>query len=200
MKKGDKRLDEIFVYIKNFINDKGYAPSVREIGDHFAIKSPSTVHYYLQKLRSKGMITPHENKSRALSITQTRAQANYVPLVGDVSAGKGILAVENIEGEFPIPQDLFLGNDLFMLRIQGDSMINAGIFDGDYVIVQKQASADIGDIVIALWEEKATVKRLAATTPNLVLHPENDTMTDIIITPQDDPIILGKVIGSIKKF
>ena len=200
MKKGDKRLDEIFVYIKNFINDKGYAPSVREIGDHFAIKSPSTVHYYLQKLRSKGMITPHENKSRALSITQTRAQANYVPLVGDVSAGKGILAVENIDGEFPIPQDLFLGNDLFMLRIKGDSMINAGISDGDYVIVQKQSSADIGDIVIALWEEKATVKRLAATTPNLVLHPENDTMDDIIITPQDDPIILGKVIGSIKKF
>ncbi len=200
MKKGDKRLEEIYFFIKKFIDENGFAPSVREIGNHFSIKSPSTVHYYLQKLRSKGMITPHGNKSRALSLCETREQSNYVPLVGNVSAGKGIFAVENIEGEFPLPQNMFLGDDLFMLRIEGESMIQAGISDGDYVIVRKQSSANIGEIVIALWEEKATVKRLVSTTPNLILHPENDSMEDIVITPQNDPIILGKVIGCIKKF
>lgn len=200
MKKGDKRLDEIYVYIKNFIDDHGYAPSVREIGQHFAIKSSSTVHYYLKKLRNLGLITANDNKSRAISLCQTRQQPNYVPLVGDISAGRGILAVENIDGEFPLPQDLFLGKNLFLLRVQGDSMINAGISDGDYVVVQKQSLASIGDIVIVLWEETATVKRLTAISPNLVLHPENDKMEDIVITPDDRPIILGKVIGCIKKF
>ena len=200
MKKGDKRLEEIYEYIKNFIDDNSFPPSVREIGEEFSIKSTSTVHYYLEKLREKGLITQDGNKKRAFSLRQTRSQSNYVPLVGNVSAGKGILAVENIEGEFPLPQDIFMGKDLFMLRVEGDSMIEAGISDGDFVIVHSQNDADLGEIVVVLWQEKATVKRLQAVTPNLVLHPENSEMSDIVISPDENPTILGKVIGCIKKF
>ncbi|MCH5156900.1 MAG: transcriptional repressor LexA [Clostridiales bacterium] len=200
MKKGDKRLSEIYDYIKNFIDDNGYPPSVREIGEKFTIKSTSTVHYYLEKLRNQGLISQDANKKRAFTVTQTRSQSNYVPLVGNVSAGKGILAIENVEGEFPLPQDIFMGKDLFMLRVEGESMINAGISDGDFVIVHSQNSADINEIVVALWQDKATIKRLRATTPNLVLHPENSEMDDIIITPDENPTIIGKVIGCIKKF
>lgn len=200
MKKGDTRLIEIYNYIKNFIDDNGFPPSVREIGSKFSIKSTSTVHYYLEKLREQGLISQDANKKRAFTVTQTRSQSNYIPLVGNVSAGKGILAVENIEGEFPLPQDMFMGKDLFMLRVEGDSMIEAGISDGDFVIVHSQNSADINEIVVAMWQEKATVKRLRTTTPNLVLHPENSEMNDIIITPDENPTIIGKVVGCIKKF
>ena len=200
MKKGDKRLSEIYNYIKNFIDDNGFPPSIREIGTEFAIKSTSTVHYYLEKLRDQGLISQDGNKKRAFSVTQTRSLSNYIPLVGNVSAGKGILAVENIEGEFPLPQDMFMGKDLFMLRVEGESMIEAGISDGDFVIVHSQNSAEINEIVVALWQEKATVKRLRATTPNLVLHPENSEMDDIVITPDENPTIVGKVVGCIKKF
>ena len=200
MKKGDKRLEEIYQYIKDFIDDNSFPPSVREIGEKFSIKSTSTVHYYLEKLREKGLITQDSNKKRAFSLKQIRSQSNYVPLIGNVSAGKGILAVENIEGEFPLPQDIFMGKDLFMLRVEGDSMIEAGISDGDFVIVHSQSDADINEIVVVLWQDKATVKRLQATTPNLVLHPENSDMVDIVISPDENPTILGKVVGCIKKF
>ena len=200
MKKGDIRLQEIYSYLKSFIDDNGFPPSVREIGEKFSIKSTSTVHYYLEKLREQGLISQDGNKKRAFTVTQTRSLTNYVPLVGNVSAGKGILAVENVEGEFPLPHDIFMGKDLFMLRVEGDSMIEAGIHDGDFVIVHSQNSADLNEIVVALWQDKATVKRLHATSPNLVLHPENSSMEDIVITPDENPSIIGKVIGCIKKF
>ena len=201
MKKGDKRLQDIYSYIKDFVDDNGFPPSVREIGTKFDIKSTSTVHYYLEKLREQGLISQDGNKKRAFAVTHTtRSLSNYVPLVGNVSAGQGILAVENIEGEFPLPQDIFMGKDLFMLRVEGDSMIEAGIHDGDFVIVHSQYSAEINDIVVALWQDKATVKRLRATSPSLVLHPENSQMDDIVITPDENPTIIGKVIGCIKKF
>ena len=200
MKKGDKRLEEIYKFIKEFIDDNSFPPSVREIGEHFNIKSTSTVHYYLEKLRDQGLITQDANKKRAFTLLQSRSSANYVPLVGNVSAGKGILAIENVEGEFPLPQDIFMGRDLFMLRVEGDSMIEAGISDGDFVIVHSQNDAEINEIVVALWQEKATVKRLHATKPNLLLHPENAEMDDIVITPDENPTIIGKVVGCIKKF
>lgn len=200
MKKGDKRLEEIYIYIKNFVDDNGFPPSVREIGEKFTIKSTSTVHYYLEKLREQGLISQDANKKRAFSVTRTRSQSNYVPLIGKVSAGKGILAIENVEGEFPLPQDIFMGKDLFMLHVEGDSMIEAGIADGDFVIVHSQNSADTNEIVVALWQDKATIKRLRATSPNLVLHPENSEMEDIVITPDENPTIIGKVVGCIKKF
>ena len=200
MKKGENRLTEIYNYIKCFIDDNGFPPSVREIGAKFAIKSTSTVHYYLEKLREQGLISQDGNKKRAFTVTQTRSHSTYVPLVGNVSAGTGILAVENIEGEFPLPQDMFMGKDLFMLRVEGDSMIEAGISDGDFVIVHSQSFADTNEIVVALWQDKATVKRLRSTTPNLVLHPENSEMEDIVITPDENPSIIGKVVGCIKRF
>ncbi len=200
MKKGDIRLEEIYNYIKTFVDDNGFPPSVREIGEKFAIKSTSTVHYYLEKLRNRGLISQDPNKKRAFSITQTRSPSNYIPLIGNVSAGKGILAVENIEGEFPMPQEIFHGNDLYMLHVEGDSMIDAGIADGDYVIVHSQNIVEIGEIAVVLWQDKATIKRISATVPNLVLHPENKQMTDIIITPEENPSIIGKVIGCVKKF
>lgn len=200
MKKGDKRLQEIYKYIKDFIDDNGFPPSVREIGAKFSIKSTSTVHYYLEKLRDQGLISQDANKKRAFSVTQTRSASNFIPLVGNVSAGNGILAVENIEGEFPLPQDIFTGKDLFMLRVEGESMIEAGISDGDFVIVHSQNSADIGEIAVVLWQDKATIKRLRAMSPNLVLHPENSQMDDIVINPDENPTIIGKVVGCIKKF
>lgn len=200
MKKGDIRVEKIYKFIRRFVDDNGFPPSVREIGQKFGIKSTSTVHYYLEKLRNRGLISQDANKKRAFSVTQSRVQSNYVPLVGNVSAGTGILAVENIEGEFPLPQDIFSGKDLFMLRVEGDSMIDVGISDGDFVVVQSQRSADVGDLVVALWQEKATVKRLAALSPNLVLHPENSRLDDIVIPPDEDPSIIGKVVGCIKRF
>lgn len=200
MKKGDKRLQDIYNYIETFIDENNFPPSVREIGEKFSIKSTSTVHYYLEKLRASGMIKQDGNKKRSVSVNKTRAKSNYVPLVGKVSAGSGILAVENIEGEYPLPHDIFASSDLFMLRVEGESMINVGINDGDFVVVHAQNSADIGDIVVALWQEKATIKRLRATYPNLVLHPENYDLDDIVIRADENPAIIGKVIGCIKKF
>ncbi len=200
MKKGDKRLEEMYEYIQRFIDENSYSPSVREIGERFDIKSTSTVHYYLEKMRASGLISQDANKKRAVTLNKPRAKSNYIPLIGNVSAGTGILAVENIEGEFPIPQEMFAGDDLFMLRVEGSSMINAGIANGDTVIVHSQSSAEIGEIVVVFWQDKATIKRLHSTTPSLVLHPENDEMDDIVIPYQDDPVILGKVIGCIKKF
>ncbi len=200
MKKGDVRLEEIYNYIKIFVDDNGFPPSVREIGEKFNIKSTSTVHYYLEKLRDRGLITQDANKKRAFSVKQTRSPSNFVPLIGNVSAGTGILAVENIEGEFPLPRDIFHGKDLYMLRVEGDSMIEVGIADGDYVVVHSQSDVEIGEIAVVLWQEKATIKRIGATVPNLVLHPENSSMSDIVITPEENPAIIGKVVGCIKRF
>lgn len=200
MKKGDIRLQEIYAYMQEFIDENNFPPSVREIAQRFSIKSTSTVHYYVEKLIQQGYICQNANKKRAVTINKDRQKSTYVPLVGDVSAGQGILAVENIEGEYPIPQDFFSGDNLFMLRVEGDSMIKAGISNGDFVIVHSQNTAEINEIVVALWQDKATVKRLHATSPNLVLHPENDEMDDIVLAPQESPSIIGKVIGCIKKF
>lgn len=201
MRKGDNRLTEIYNYLRDYIDNNGYPPTVREIADQFNIKSTSTVHYYLEKLKTSGMIdNVAANKKRAISVMSNRTPANYVKLVGNVSAGTGILAVENVEGEFPLPKDIFAGEELFMLRVEGESMIRAGIDDGDMVVIHKQNAANVGEIVLVYWEEKATIKRLVATHPNLVLHPENDAMNDIVIPHTDSPIILGKVVGCIKKF
>lgn len=201
MKKGDEKLNSIYNYLQQFIDENGFPPSVREIAETFNIKSTSTVHYYLEKLKASGLIAHSQNKKRAVVVNgKNRVQTNYVPLVGNISAGQGILAQENIEGEFPLPQSLFIGGDLYMLRVEGDSMVKAGIFDGDYVVVRKQDDAEIGEIVVALWQGQATIKRLKDVAPNLVLHPENDAMSDIVITPEDSPTIIGKVVGCIKKF
>lgn len=201
MRKGDRKLNMIYMYLQQFIDENGFPPSVREIAAKFNMKSTSTVHYYLKKMKSSGLILHEDNKKRAVVINrQNRMLVNFVPLVGNVSAGPGILAQENIEGEFPLPQSMFNGKDLFLLRVEGDSMINAGISDGDYVIVRKQSQAYLGEIAVVFWQDTATVKRIRRVGYSLVLHPENDKMQDIFIPPEDNPIILGKVIGCIRKF
>lgn len=200
MKKGEKRLQEIYEFIQNFIDENNFPPSVREIAKEFSIKSTSTVHYYIEKLVDMGLINQDANKKRAVTLNKDRSKANYIPVVGNVSAGSGILAIENIEGEIPLPQDIFYGKDLYMLHVEGDSMINAGISNGDYVIVHSQNNAELNEIVVVLWQDKATIKRLISQSPNLVLHPENNEMDDIVISPQESPAIIGKVIGCIKKF
>lgn len=201
MKKGEEKLNSIYNFLQQFIDENGFPPSVREIAAKFNIKSTSTVHYYLEKMKTDGLIAQAENKKRSVVVNgKNRSQTTFVPLVGNVSAGKGILAQENIEGEFPLPQNLFLGSDLYMLRVEGDSMINAGISDGDFVVVRKQNDAKIGEIAVVLWQDKAAIKRLKETAQNLVLHPENDTMEDIVISPDENPTIIGKVVGCIKKF
>lgn len=201
MKKGDIRTQEIFDYITGYVTENGFPPSIREVAAKFDIKSTSTVHYYFDKLKASGLISYSPNKKRAISLSGDAKQtANYVPLIGKVSAGQGILAVENLEGNMPLPADIFGGSDLFMLRVDGDSMIDAGICNGDFVVVHSQNNADEHDIVVAFWQDKATVKRLIAKAPNLILHPENSAMEDIVIPPQDAPQILGKVVGCIKKF
>ena len=201
MKKGDVKLNAIYNFLKEFSALNGFPPSVREIGAKFGIKSTSTVHYYLEKLKQSGVIQQEENKKRAVVINgNNRTGANFVPLVGNVSAGNGILAQENIEEEIPLPQSMFTGKDLYLLRVEGQSMINAGIDDGDFVVVRQQNEVDLGEIAVVLWQEKATIKRIAQISPNLVLHPENDSMEDIVITPDESPSIIGKVVGCLKKF
>lgn len=201
MKKGDEKLKSIYNFLQQFIDENGYSPSVREIAAQFNIKSTSTVQYYLDKLKDSGQITHADNKKRAVVVNgKNRVQTNFVPLIGKVSAGQGILAIENREGEFPLPQSMFGGSDLYLLRVEGDSMINVGIDDGDFVVVHMQNEAEIGEIAVIFWQEKATIKRLKELSPNLILHPENDSMQDIVITPDQSPVIIGKVIGCIKKF
>lgn len=201
MRKGDEKLEKIYNFLQQFTDENGFPPSVREIATQFNIKSTSTVQYYLEKLKENGMIAHAENKKRAVVVnSKNRAQANFVPLIGNVSAGQGILAVENLEGEFPLPQAMFAGQGLYLLRVEGESMINAGINNGDFVVIHKQENVEIGEIAVVLWQDKATIKRLKETTPNLVLHPENDSMQDIVISPDECPTIIGKVVGCIKKF
>lgn len=201
MKKSEQKIKEVYDFIKQFTDENNYPPTVREIGAHIGVKSTATVYYYLEKLRNDGLITQGSNKNRAIGITaqNTVGQVNVLPLVGRISAGTGNLAVENIDGYYPVPKDLFGGDNLFLLRVQGDSMINAGIDDGDLVVVNSQNQAAVGEIVVATWEDQATVKRLRSTVP-FVLHPENDNMQDIFLTDDQSPSIVGKVVGCLKKF
>lgn len=201
MKKSEQKIKEVYDFIKQFTDENNYPPTVREIGAHIGVKSTATVYYYLEKLRNDGLITQGSNKNRAIGITaqNTVGQVNVLPLVGRISAGTGNLAVENIDGYYPVPKDLFGGDNLFLLRVQGDSMINAGIDDGDLVVVNSQNQAAVGEIVVAAWEDQATVKRLRSTVP-FVLHPENDNMQDIFLIDDQSPSIVGKVVGCLKKF
>ncbi|MCC5909898.1 MAG: transcriptional repressor LexA [Clostridiaceae bacterium] len=198
---------QILQYMKKEINKKGYPPSVREICQAVELKSTSTVHGHLTKLEEKGYIRKDPTKPRAIEILNSDSsdydlkihkEIIHVPIIGKVTAGEPILAVENIEETFPLPIE-FVNNtnqDIFILSIQGESMIEAGILDKDYVVVQKQSHATNGDIVVALLDNDATVKRFYRENNCIRLQPENRTMEPIIVT---DVIILGKVIGVFRK-
>lgn len=188
---------EILEYIKQEILNKGYPPAVREICEAVHLKSTSSVHSHLETLEKNGYIRRDPTKPRAIEIIDdnfnlTRREVVNVPIIGQVAAGQPLLAVENIENYFPIPTEFMPNAETFMLKVKGDSMINAGIFDGDKILVQKQPDAQNGDIVVALVDDSATVKTFYKEDGHYRLQPENDTMAPIIV---NECSILGKVFG-----
>ncbi len=192
----------ILDFIKQEIINKGYPPSVREICDAVGLKSTSTVHGYLERLEKKGFIRRDPTKPRAIEVLDDstyifKKELVNVPIVGKVTAGQPILAVENIEDSFPLPVDYLHNNEAFMLNVKGESMIDVGILDGDMVIVNKQSTAENGDIIVALIDDEATVKTFYKENNRIRLQPENSNM-DPIYT--DNVIILGKVIGVLRFF
>jgi len=209
MNKLSKRQAEILAYIKDEVKIKGYPPSVREIAEAVGLASSSTVHGHLERLEQKGFIRRDPTKPRAIEILGDTAtvvnevQASYsevyndiinIPVIGKVTAGIPITAVENVEEYFPLPTSVAPSNEqVFMLRVEGDSMINAGILNGDLVIVKKQFTAENGEIVVAMTEDsEATVKRFYKESDHFRLQPENDALFPILLKQVS---ILGKVIG-----
>ncbi|NLI69453.1 MAG: transcriptional repressor LexA [Firmicutes bacterium] len=194
---------EIFQFIRDHITRRNYPPSIREICNAFGLRSTSTAHFYLTALEKKGYIRREPARPRAIELLVPddggADDAVFVPIVGTITAGKPILAAENIEGYFPLPLDLFPGTDgKFMLRIRGDSMINAGMMDGDYILVQQQRDARNGDIIVALIEnDEATVKRFFKESEYIRLQAENDDYEPIIT---ENITVLGKVVGLFRKF
>ncbi|TCO79213.1 transcriptional repressor LexA [Marinisporobacter balticus] len=197
-----KQQEKILNYIRNEVNSKGYPPSVREICAAVGLKSTSTVHGHLSKLEKHGYIRRDPTKPRAIEVLDnddgviSKKEVIEIPVIGKVTAGLPILAVENIEDTFPVPLDFLDDNKHFMLTIKGSSMINAGIFDGDYVLVKQQQIATNGDIVVAMIEDEATVKKFYKEKDYIRLQPENPSMVPIITK---DVRILGLVTGVFRK-
>lgn len=191
---------EILEFIKSELALKGYPPSVREICTAVSLKSTSTVHGHLERLEKKGLIRRDPTKPRAIEILDdsfNQKEIVTVPIVGSVAAGQPILAVENVEDRFPLPIDFFPSKkNMFMLQVKGESMINCGILDGDYLIVEESITAQNGEIVVALIDDSATVKRFFKESSHIRLQPENSEMEPIIV---DDCKILGKAIGVFRK-
>ena len=193
---------EILDYIKTEILNKGYPPTVRDICEAVKLKSTSSVHSHLETLEKNGYIRRDPTKPRAIEIVDdnfnlTRREVVNVPMIGRVAAGQPILAVENIESYFPIPDEFMPNAESFMLRVQGESMINAGIFDGDNILVEKCDTAHNGEMVVALVDDSATVKTFYKEEDHIRLQPENDFMDPIIVP---DCKILGKVFGVFRLF
>ena len=192
-----KKQEEILEYIKSELLSKGYPPAVREICEAVHLKSTSSVHSHLETLEKNGYIRRDPTKPRAIEIMDdtfnlTRREVVNVPVIGRVAAGAPILAEENIENYFPIPMEFMPNEKTFLLSVKGESMINAGILDGDYVLIKQQSNAENGDMVVALVEDGATVKRFFKEEGVYRLQPENDLMDPIIVESVE---ILGKVIG-----
>ena len=200
MTKLSKRQLDILTFIKEEVKSKGYPPSVREIGEAVGLASSSTVHGHLARLETKGLIRRDPTKPRAIEVLDEeelnipKSAVMNVPVIGKVTAGLPITAVENVEEYFPLPETFAAPDEqVFMLEIMGESMIDAGILDKDYVIVRQQSSANNGDIVVAMTEEdEATVKRFYKEDTHFRLQPENPSMEPIIL---QNVSILGKVIG-----
>ena len=207
----NKREKTILKFIEKQIMTDGYPPSVREIGQAVGLSSTATVHGYLERLEKKGYIKKKDKKGRTLRLLKgstgetkktsskdfyTQKELVEVPVVGKITAGAPILAVENITDTFPIPIDFVGNSDCFMLTVRGESMIEAGILDGDYILVKKQNNANNGEIVVALIEDEATVKTFYKEKDHIRLQPENSTMDPIIVPTCE---ILGKVAGVFRK-
>lgn len=193
---------EILEYVKSQILSRGYPPAVREICEAVHLKSTSSVHSHLETLEKNGFIRRDPTKPRAIEILDdtfqlTRRELVNVPIVGTVTAGEPILAVENIDGYFPVPPEYLHNKQTFMLKVKGESMINVGILNNDLILVEQQPNADNNDIVVALLDDSATVKRFFREDGHIRLQPENDFMDPIIV---DDVSIVGKVIGLFRTF
>ncbi len=192
-----EKLIMVMDYIRKFSEENGYTPSVREIGKECGIKSTATVYSYLQKLQDKGYLNKATNKKR--SVTLAKSSGVNIPLIGTVTAGQPIFAYENYEDYYTFPAGEFRGEDLFMLRVQGTSMIDAGIMNGDKIIVRRQENAENGEIVVALVDDSATVKRFYRKNGQIVLHPENEALSDMIFE-DGEVAILGKVVGLMRNY
>ena len=192
-----KKQEEILEYIKDQIMNRGFPPAVREICEAVNLKSTSSVHAHLETLEKNGYIRRDPTKPRAIEIlddnfNMVRRELVNVPVVGRVAAGEPILATENVESYFPIPAEYVPKNPTFMLTVKGDSMINAGIFSGDHLLIEQKSTAVNGEIIVALLDDSATVKTFYKEKGHIRLQPENDTMDPIIV---DDCQILGTVFG-----
>ena len=197
MEKSQKKQEEILEYIKDQIMNRGFPPAVREICEAVNLKSTSSVHAHLETLEKNGYIRRDPTKPRAIEIlddnfNMVRRELVNVPVVGRVAAGEPILATENVESYFPIPAEYVPKNPTFMLTVKGDSMINAGIFSGDHLLIEQKSTAENGEIIVALLDDSATVKTFYKEDGHYRLQPQNDAMEPIIT---DDVQILGKVIG-----
>lgn len=202
---------QILDFLNTQIREKGYPPSVREICSAVGFKSTSTVHSYLEELRQKGLIEKDATKPRALKVVNnsknkvtenvdsyySRKELVDIPIIGKVTAGQPILAVENVEDTFPLPVDFVQNSTAFMLKVRGDSMIEAGILDNDLVLVKQQAIAQNGEIVVALLGDEATVKTFYKEQGHIRLQPQNQYLEPIIV--KDNISILGKVIGVFRR-
>lgn len=193
----EKKLYAVLDFINEYSEDNGFPPTVRDMCRELGIKSTATAYDYINRLRDKGLLDKAEGKKRAVALKC--GESVRVPLIGTVTAGQPIFATENFEGFYALPTAEFRGDNLFMLRVKGNSMIEAGIYNGDKVVVQKQETADNGEIVVAMFDdgisEGATVKRLFKSDGKIVLHPENSELNDFVL---DEVTILGKVVGLIR--
>ena len=193
----------ILAYIEQEIRTRGYAPSVREIGEAVGLKSTSTVHGHLTRMEKKGLLRRDAMKPRAIGLSSAfspfdeNASLREIPVVGCVAAGTPILAEENIEETMTLPEEMVGSGELFILRVRGESMIQAGIMNDDYIVVHRQMDANNGEIVVAMIDDEATVKRFYKENGHIRLQPENDAMEPIIV---QEVMILGKVVSLIRKF
>ncbi len=196
----NNKLNAVLEFIKTYATDFGYPPSVREICKELNISSTATVYYYINKLQQRGDISKSPQKNRALEVKNfqnTDERYQDVPLIGRVHAGNLTFAEENLDEIYSFSDNLFGAKDLFMLTVVGESMVDAGINDGDMVVVKKQQTANNGQIVVALVNDEATVKRFYKKNNYFLLHPENKEFDDIVVLKLD---ILGVVVGLVRKF
>lgn len=191
------KTEETYEFISSYIRTNKYPPSIREICSSVKLDSTSSVVYHLKKLEKMGKITRSNNKNRAIELTDAVISCSTIalPVVGVIAAGQPILAEESLIDNIVVAEDLFSGSNLFILKVQGDSMINVGIFDGDYVVISKQQVASNGEIVACLIDNEATIKRIYKENGYFRLQPENDSMRPIFT---DHLEILGKVVGLIR--
>ena len=198
-----KKQQQVLDYILTEIHRRGYPPAIREIGKALNLSSSATVHSHIKALEKKGYLRRDPSKPRALEVLDYRdldqplpsSKTRSVPVVGRISAGSPLLAADNIEDTWPLPRE-FTAEETFILKVKGDSMIQAGILDGDYLVVKRQQTADNGDIVVALLEEEATVKRFFSEGKRFRLEPENPNMKPIVT---DKVVILGKAMALLRK-